>query len=137
MDMKLAYKLISEIRNCSNKLQCLTIIMCNIIPQAEYKNTSYNTFIGILRVSCVLYFKNCPRVPGGSRQGPHRAPTGQITGLNRGIFLAGSRVTFRLELKVIRARAGRKMDGTRSGSLRGSVWYGQKHPGNCPGSPFL
>ena len=59
------------------------------------------------------------RVPGGSWQGPRRAPAGQIMGLNRGIFLAGARVTFKLELKVTRGpRGGEKMDGTRPGSLR-------------------
>ena len=60
------------------------------------------------RVSCVLFFKNCPRVPGGSRQGPLRAPVGQITGLIRGIFLAGARVTFKLVLKVTRGPRGVK-----------------------------
>ena len=55
------------------------------------------------RISCVLSFKKCPRVPGGSRQWLRRTPARQITGLNYGIFLTGARVTFnmfKLELKV-------------------------------------
>ena len=48
----------------------------------------------------------CPRVPGGSQQGPRRAPAGQYTGLIRGLFLAGARVTFKLELKVTRGPPG-------------------------------
>ena len=43
-------------------------------------------------------------VPGGSRQGPRRAHAKQFTGLIRGIFLAGARVIFRLELKVTRGQ---------------------------------
>ena len=54
---------------------------------------------GFGRVPCVLSFKIFPRVPGGSRQGPLRAPAGQFTGLVRGLFIAVARVTFKLELK--------------------------------------
>ena len=58
--------------------------------------------------SCVLSLKYCPRFLGGSRQGPRRAPAGLFTGLIRGIFLAGARVTFKLELKVARGPPGVK-----------------------------
>ena len=89
---------------------------------------------GAGRVPCVFSFKNCPRVPGGSRQGARRAPGGQFTGLNRGIFLAGVGVTFKLEIKVTRGPRGVKtMDGTRSGSLR--VPCGKAK--NSPGRPLL
>ena len=60
------------------------------------------------RVYCVFFFKNCPRVPGdvGSRQGPRRTPAGQITGLNRGVFPAGARVTFKLVTRRTRGGGG-------------------------------
>ena len=48
----------------------------------------------------------CLRVPGGSRQEPCRAPAGQFTGPIRGLFIAGVRVTFKLELKVTRGPRG-------------------------------
>ena len=55
--------------------------------------------------------------PGG--QGLGGAPARQFTGLNRGIFLAGARVTLKLELKVTRDPRGvKKMKGTRSGPHR-------------------
>ena len=37
-----------------------------------------------------------------------RAPTGQVTGLIRGLFLAGAQVTFELKLKVTRGPGGVK-----------------------------
>ena len=93
------------------------------------------------RVSCVLFFKNCLRVPGGSRQGPRRAPAGQFTGVNR-IFLAGARGTFRLVLKVTKGPRGvKKIDGTRSGSLRVPCGTAKKRPKTArelPGkAPFV
>ena len=69
------------------------------------------------RVPCVLFFKICLRVPDGCRQGPHRTPAGQFTSLIRGLFIAGARITFKLELKVTRGPRGvKKMEGTRTGS---------------------
>ena len=77
------------------------------------------------------------RIPAGAR----RTPAGQFTGLIRGLFIAGARVTFKLELKVTRTpRRVKKMDGTRSGSLRvpcGTAKKGQKQLGNCPERPLL
>ena len=95
---------------------------------------------GAGRVHCVLSFINYPRVPGGSRQGPRRGTSGQITGQNRGIFLAGARGTFKLELNVTRGPSGvKKIDGTWSGFPQvpcGTAKKGQKQPGNSPGRPF-
>ena len=38
---------------------------------------------GGVGVPSMLSFKNCARFPGGSRQGPRRAPAGLFTGLIR------------------------------------------------------
>ena len=94
------------------------------------------------RVPCVISFKICPRVPGGSRQGPRRAPAGQFTGLIRGLFIAGARATFKIELKVTRAPRGvQKKDGTRSGSHRVPCGKAKKRPKTArelPGkAPFV
>ena len=92
------------------------------------------------KVPCELSFKICPRVPSGSRQGPRRAPAGQFTGLIRGLFIAGARVTFKLELKRTWGPRGvKKMDDTRSGFHRvpcGTAKKRPKKPGNCPGRPL-
>ena len=76
------------------------------------------------------------RVHVGSRRGrPAEPPAGQFTGLNRGLFLAGARVTFKLELKVTRGPArGEQMDGTRSGTLRVSCETAKKTAKNSPGT---
>ena len=72
------------------------------------------------------------RIPAGAPPSPCRADYG----LERGIFFAGTRVTFKFELKVSRGpRRGEKIDGTRSGSLR--VPCGTAKKRNCPGRPIL
>ena len=89
-----------------------------------------------MQVPCVLSLKYCPRFPGGSRQGPRRAPAGLFTGLIRGLFLAGTRVTFKLKLKVTRVKkwtaAGRGPSGSRAGRPKN----GQRQPGNAREGPI-
>ena len=90
------------------------------------------------RVPCVLSFKICPRVPGGSRQRPRLAPVGQFTGLIRDLFIAGARVTFKLELKVTRGPREVKKNGPHPvGVPPGPVRDGQKKTKNSPGRPLL
>ena len=70
----------------------------------------------------------CPRFSGGSRQGLRPAPAGQFAGLIRGLFITGTRVTFKLELQLTRGQRGEKNGWHQGGVPPGPVGDGQKRP---------
>ena len=81
------------------------------------------------------------RVHVGSRRGrPAEPPAGQFTGLNRGLFLAGARVTFKLELKVTRGprgvnkwtAPGRGPSGSRARRPKKRPKTAREQPGKAP-----
>ena len=75
-------------------------------------------------------------------RGPAEPLPGSSRGLIRGLFIAGARVTFKLELKVTRGPRGvKKIDGTRSGSRpvlcgRDGQKKDKKSPGTTREGPF-
>ena len=85
------------------------------------------------RLPCVLSHKNCPRVPGGSRQGLDGAPVGirqgygdNFTGVIQFFTPRRPRVTFNYNLKVTRAPARNKPRikpvNCPAGARRGPCW---------------
>ena len=66
-----------------------------------------------------------------------RADYGQITGLNRGIFLAGAGVTFKLVLKVTRGPRGvKKWTAPARGPSGSRTVRPQKRPKTAREGPF-